>query len=155
MKDVPSSSQCYNNESRSIWNMENNMNNHMTSLRYFLLYHHEQIWTISNYICTFGLAEGENPGDVRMNTNQREQYGGTVHLFVGTWRSLCEFTFVSFTTSYNHNTNYHGPIGLFIFKSVSPFVSRCVTMPKLSGWWLRLCVTPGSRGRTERIPYVC
>jgi hypothetical protein len=25
---------------------------------------------------------------------------------------------VSFTTGYNHNTNYHGPIGLFIFKSV-------------------------------------
>jgi hypothetical protein len=64
------------------------------------------------------LTEGENPSDVRVNIDQREQYGGTVHLFIGTWRSLCGFTFVSFTTGYNHNTNYHGPIGLFIFKSV-------------------------------------
>jgi hypothetical protein len=53
-----------------------------------------------------------------MNTSQREQYMDTVHLFIGTGRNLCGFTFVSFTTGYNHNTNYHGPIGLFIFKSV-------------------------------------
>jgi hypothetical protein len=58
------------------------------------------------------------PDNVRVNTSQHEQYIGTVHLFIGTGRSLCGFTFVSFTTSYNHNTNYHGPIGLFIFKSV-------------------------------------
>jgi hypothetical protein len=30
------------------------------------------------------LTEGEKPGDVPVNTNQREQYGGTVHLFIGT-----------------------------------------------------------------------
>jgi hypothetical protein len=64
------------------------------------------------------LTEGVNPGDVRVNTSQREQYESTVHLFIGAGRSLCGFTFVSFTTGYNHNTNYHGPIGLFIFKSV-------------------------------------
>jgi hypothetical protein len=57
--------------------------------------------------------------------------GGTVHLFIGTGRSLCEITFMSFTTSYNHDTNYHGTIGLFIFKSMQPFVSRCVAMLKL------------------------
>jgi hypothetical protein len=27
--------------------------------------------------------------DARANTSQREQYGGTVHLFIGTGRSLC------------------------------------------------------------------
>jgi hypothetical protein len=48
----------------------------------------------------------------------REQYMDTVHLFIGTGRSLCGLTFVSFTTGYNHDTNYHGPTGLFIFKSV-------------------------------------
>jgi hypothetical protein len=72
--------------------------------------------------------------DARVNTSQREQYGGTVHLFIGTSRSMCEITFMSFTTSYNHDTNYHGSIGLFIFKSVQPFVSRRVAMPKLPGW---------------------
>jgi hypothetical protein len=53
-----------------------------------------------------------------VNTNQREQYGGTVHLFIGTGRSLVKITFMSLMTSYNHNTNYHGLIGLFLFKSV-------------------------------------
>jgi hypothetical protein len=36
-------------------------------------------------------------------------------------------------TSYNHDTNYHGLIGLFLFKSVQTFVSRHVAMPKLPG----------------------
>jgi hypothetical protein len=72
--------------------------------------------------------------DARVSTSQREQYMGTVHLFIGTGRSLCEITFMSFTTSYNHDTNYHGSIGLFIFKSMQPFVSRRVAMLKLPGW---------------------
>jgi hypothetical protein len=72
--------------------------------------------------------------DAQVNTDQCEQYGGTVHLFIGTGRSLCGFTFMSFITGYNHDTDYHGSIGLFIFKSVQPFVSRRVTMPKLPGW---------------------
>jgi hypothetical protein len=71
--------------------------------------------------------------DAQVNTSQREQYGGTVHLFIGIGRNLCEITFMSFTTGYNHDTNYHRSIGLFIFKSVQPFVSRRVTMPKLPG----------------------
>jgi hypothetical protein len=49
---------------------------------------------------------------------KREQYGGTVHLFIGTRRSLYEFTFMSSTNDYDNNTGYHGPIGHFIFKSV-------------------------------------
>jgi hypothetical protein len=72
--------------------------------------------------------------DAQVNSSQREQYGGTVHLFIGTGRSLCEITFMSFTTSYNHDTNYHGPIGLFIFKSVQLFISRHVVMLKLPVW---------------------
>jgi hypothetical protein len=58
----------------------------------------------------------ENKRGARASTNQREQYGGTVHLFIGTGRSLCEITFMSFTINYNHDTDYHGPIGLSIFK---------------------------------------
>ena len=72
--------------------------------------------------------------DARASTSQREQYGGIVHLFIGMGHSPVKITFMSFTTSYNHDTNYHGPIGLFIFKSVQPFVSRRVAMPKLIGW---------------------
>jgi hypothetical protein len=70
--------------------------------------------------------------DARVNTSQREQYGGTVHLFIGTERNLCGFTFMSFTNDYNHDTDYHGTIGLFIFKSVPPLsqgVSLCRSSP--------------------------
>jgi hypothetical protein len=68
---------------------------------------------------------------VRVNTSQREQYVGTVHLFIGMRRSPVKITFISLMTSYNHDTNYHGLIGFFLFKSVQPFISRHVTMPKL------------------------
>jgi hypothetical protein len=36
------------------------------------------------YIDTIGLPEGENVSDARVITIQREQYGVTVHLFIGT-----------------------------------------------------------------------
>jgi hypothetical protein len=71
--------------------------------------------------------------DARVNTSQCEQYGGTVHLFIGTGRNPVKITFMSLITSYNNDTNYHGLIGLFLFKSVPPFVSRRATMPKLLG----------------------
>jgi hypothetical protein len=71
--------------------------------------------------------------DARANTSQHEQYGGTVHLFVGTGRSPVKITLMSLITSYNHDINYHGLIGLFLFKSVQPFVSRRTIMPKLLG----------------------
>jgi hypothetical protein len=44
---------------------------------------------------------------------------------------------MSLMTSYNHDTNYHGLVGLFLFKSVQPFVSRHVAMLKLLGSYLR------------------
>jgi hypothetical protein len=87
-----------------------------------------------NYICTFGLTEDiKYKRDTQASTSQREQYGGTVHLFIDTRRNSVKITFMSSTTSYNHDTNYHGLIGLFIFKSVQPFVSGRIVMPKLPG----------------------
>jgi hypothetical protein len=35
--------------------------------------------------------------DARMNTSQREQYGVTVHLFIGTGRCLCIIPFMPST----------------------------------------------------------
>jgi hypothetical protein len=35
--------------------------------------------------------------DAKASTSQHEQYGGTVHLFIGTRRSLWEITFMPFT----------------------------------------------------------
>jgi hypothetical protein len=55
------------------------------------------------YIDTFGLLEGV---DAREITNQREQYGGTVHLFIGMGHSPGEKTFMSLTFTYDHNINH-------------------------------------------------
>jgi hypothetical protein len=56
-------------------------------------------------------------------TSQREQYVGTVHLFIGTRHSLDKITFMSLITSHDYDSNYQGLCSLFLFKSVPPFVS--------------------------------
>jgi hypothetical protein len=56
-----------------------------------------------------------------MNICQREQYGGTVHLFIGTGRSLCGFTFMPFMFTIDIRTIYRGLKSLFLFESV-PFL---------------------------------
>jgi hypothetical protein len=55
------------------------------------------------YIDTFGLLEGVN---MRVITIQREQCGATVHLFIGTGRSLGKSTFMSLTFTYDHNIKH-------------------------------------------------
>jgi hypothetical protein len=42
--------------------------------------------------------------DARANTSQREQYGGTVHQFIGTGRSLFENTITPFMFTINVRT---------------------------------------------------
>jgi hypothetical protein len=58
----------------------------------------------------------------------REQYGGTVHLFIGTRYNPYKITYMPFTFGDNSIAIYRGLNGLFIFKSV-PFSAN---MPKLS-----------------------
>jgi hypothetical protein len=73
-----------------------------------------------NYKCTFDLIEGKRyKRDAKASTSQREQYGGTVHLFIGTGRSLCKITFMPFMFSIDIRTIYRGLDSLFPFKSVS------------------------------------
>jgi hypothetical protein len=57
--------------------------------------------------------------------SQREQYGNTVHLFIGTGRSPCKITLMPFTFINNFIVILRGLIWLFIFKSVSPFPPLC------------------------------
>jgi hypothetical protein len=48
---------------------------------------------ISNYKCTFGLKEGKSTSVTQKQMpSQREQYGSTVHLFIGTGHSPCKIT---------------------------------------------------------------
>jgi hypothetical protein len=53
--------------------------------------------------------------------SQREQYGSTVHLFIGTGRSPCKITLMPFTFIIDFIVILQGPIWLFIFKSVPLF----------------------------------
>jgi hypothetical protein len=66
--------------------------------------------------------------DARVNTSQREQYGGTVHLFIGTRRNLCEITFMPFMFTIDLRTIYRGLDSLFPFKSV-PFSAAEPKLP--------------------------
>jgi hypothetical protein len=78
------------------------------------------IFTLHLYLRLDGRWKSDSAA--RVITIQREQYKGTVHLFIGTGRSPDKITFVSLITNYNHNTDYQGLYSLFLFKSVSSFV---------------------------------
>jgi hypothetical protein len=91
----------------------------------------------SNYKCTFGLKESENTSVTQKQMpSPREQYGGTVHLFIGTGHSPYKITFMPFTFDNNSIVIHRGLNNLFIFKSVS----FSATMPKLSRSHLRRCI---------------
>jgi hypothetical protein len=66
--------------------------------------------------------------DVRMSTSQREQYGGTVHLFIGIGRSLYEITSMPFIFTIDLRIIYRGLNSLFLFKSV-PFSATELKLP--------------------------
>ena len=81
---------------------------------------------ISNYKCTFGLKEGKSTSVTQKQMpSQREQYGSTVHLFIGTGRSPCKITSRPFAYDNNSIVIYPGLNSLFLFKSVSSFLSSC------------------------------
>jgi hypothetical protein len=65
--------------------------------------------------------------DARANTSQRELYEGTVHLLIGTGRSLHKITFMPFIFTIDLITIYQGLDNLFLLKSVS----LSPTKPKL------------------------
>jgi hypothetical protein len=50
--------------------------------------------------------------------SQREQCGGTVHLFIGMGRSPREITFMAFTFANDYKVTHRGLNSLFPFKSV-------------------------------------
>jgi hypothetical protein len=55
----------------------------------FSLYKLGYLNTIFNYIYTFGLTEGKNPNVAHeLIHDSVNSIGGTVHLFIGTGRSL-------------------------------------------------------------------
>jgi hypothetical protein len=57
--------------------------------------------------------------------SQPEQYGGTVHLFIGTGRSPCKITSRPFAFANDSIVIHRGLDSLFLFKLVSFFLSSC------------------------------
>jgi hypothetical protein len=83
----------------------------------------------SNYKCTFGLKEGKSTSVTQKQMpSQREPYGSTVHLFIGTRRSPCKITPTPFTFANDSIVTHRGLNSLFLFK----LVSFSAIMPKLS-----------------------
>jgi hypothetical protein len=59
----------------------------------------------------FSLFEGV---DVRAITIQHEQYGGTVHIFIGTGRRPGKNTFMTLAFIHNCNINHQGLTSIFL-----------------------------------------
>jgi hypothetical protein len=103
----------------------------------FLHYYHKEIEKTSNYKCTFGLEGNESTSVMQKQVpSQREQYGGTVHLFIGTGHNPYKITSMPFTFGSNSIVIHRGLNSLFIFKSVS----FSATTSKLSRSHLRHCI---------------
>ena len=101
----------------------------------FLFYYDREIEIVSNYKCTFSSWEGKSTSMTQKPMpNQREQYGDTVRLFIGTGRSPCKITLMPFTFINNSMIILRGLIWFFIFKSVS----LSAVTPKLFYTQLRL-----------------
>jgi hypothetical protein len=84
---------------------------------------------ISYYKCTFGLKEGKSTSMTQKQmSSQHEQYGSTVHLFIGTGCNPCKITPMPFTFANDAIVTHRGLNSLFLFKSVS---FSCI-VPKLS-----------------------
>ena len=75
--------------------------------------------------------------DARASTSQREQYGGTIHLFIGTGHSPCEVTVMHFMFTIGLRTIYRGLNSLFLFKLV-PFSTIEPKLPyaQLRRWFI-------------------
>jgi hypothetical protein len=100
--------------------IKNNMNNYVLSSTHFYFYYYGKIEMISNYKCTFGSKEGKSTSVTQKQMpSQREQYGSTVHLFIGTGRSPCKITLMPFTFANDSIVTHRGLNSLFLFKSVS------------------------------------
>jgi hypothetical protein len=66
--------------------------------------------------------------------SQREQYRGTVHLFIGTGHSPCKITLMPFAFINNSIVILRGLIWLFIFKSVPLFYCHAEAFLHIASW---------------------
>jgi hypothetical protein len=60
-------------------------------------------------------------------TIQREQYGATVYLFIGTGRSPDKITSMPLTFTLDYNASYQGRSSLFLLRSVPSFILAIIS----------------------------
>jgi hypothetical protein len=102
------------------------MNSYVLLSTHFLFYCYKRIEMMLDYKYTFDLKEGKSTNVMQEQMpSQREQYGSTVHLFIGSGRSPCKITFRPFAFDNNSMVIYRGLNSLFLFKSVSSFLPSC------------------------------
>ena len=73
--------------------------------------------------------------------SQREQYGGTVLLFIGMGHNPYKITYMPFTFGDNSIALYRGLNGLFIFKSVPLFCCHAEAFLHIASWSFSSFVT--------------
>jgi hypothetical protein len=84
---------------------------------------------ISSYKCTFGLKEGKSTSVTQKQMPcQREQYGSTVHLFIGTGHSPCKITPMPFTFANDSIVTHRGLNSLFLLSQFH-FLPSCRSFP--------------------------
>jgi hypothetical protein len=135
MKDIPSSVQhtIMKRESYETYEVTWTIIYYISS---FLFYYYGKIEMISSYKYTFVSKEGKNASVTQKQMpSQREQYGSTVHLFIGTGRGPCTITLMPFTFANDPIVIHRGLNSLFPFKPVP----LSATTPKLPCAQLRLC----------------
>jgi hypothetical protein len=80
----------------------------------------------SSYKCTFGSKEDKGTSVAQKQMpSQREQYGSTVHLFIGTGRNPCKITLMPLTFANDSIVIYRGLNSLFPLLSRFPFLLSC------------------------------
>jgi hypothetical protein len=105
--------------------IKNNMSNYVLSSTHFYFYYYGNIEMISNYKCTFGSKEGKGRSVTQKQMpSQREQYGSTVHLFIGTGRNPCKIIPMPFTFA-NDSIVTHRGLNSLSFLSRFPFLLSC------------------------------
>jgi hypothetical protein len=107
---------------------------------YILILLHQYLWLGRRWKCE---------SDARVITIQCEQYGVTVHLFIGMGCSPDKITFMSLTFTVNHKASYQGLSSLFPFRSVSS--SSFVIILSRSSFSHRL----GASSSCLRVVYPC
>jgi hypothetical protein len=84
---------------------------------------------ISSYKCTFGLKESKSTSVTQKQmSSQREQYGSTIHLFIGTGRSPCKITPMPFTFANDSIVTHRGLNSLFLLSRFH-FLPSCRSFP--------------------------